>query len=165
MILRLALDLPEDATYVRTARLLSRTLLEDIKVVKGDISDVEVIVSELCSNVVRHAQSKAMHFVVTLEYYEPEVIITVKDQGGGFVQGDVLPAGTSRSDGAGGERYGGYGMSLIEGLSDRLDFTTTQPHGTTVRVVKSLHYETQGDADKAAERDTDHGGIVTASKD
>ena len=105
------------------------------------IDDVETIVAELCANVILHARSKATHFLVTLEYYKPQIIITVADEGDGFAQADVLPAGTSRPGGTGGERYGGYGLSLIEGLSDKLDFAETDPHGTTVRVEKSLRYD------------------------
>lgn len=164
MILRLSLDLPEDTTYIRTTRLLSRCLLEDIKVNKATIDDVELIVTEMCSNVIRHAQSKETHFLVTLEYYKPQVVITVTDTGRGFIQEDVLPVGVARPDGEGGERYGGYGMSLLEGLSDKVDFSTTDPHGTTVRVEKNLHYNNEEDADEAAERDKKGGGVVTASK-
>ncbi len=164
MILRLSLDLPEDMTYVRTTRLLSRCLMEDIGVIKSTISDVEAIVDELCSNVVRHAQSKAKHFEVTLEYYKPQVVITVTDKGQGFDREGVLPVGTSRPDGEGGERLGGWGLTLLEGLSDKLDFTVTDPHGRTMRVEKALHYDTQGEADEATERDTDSGGQVTATK-
>ncbi|MGI4792163.1 MAG: ATP-binding protein [Janthinobacterium lividum] len=157
MILRLSLDLPEDLSYIRTTRLLSRTLLEDIKVVKEDMDDVEIIVGELCSNVVRHAHSKEKHYSVVLEYYEPRVVITVTDKGQGFGQEDVLPAGTVRPDEAGGERVGGFGLFLLEGLSDKLKFTATVPHGTTVHVEKKLRYETQGDANEAAERDMGEG--------
>ncbi|MDR3708060.1 MAG: ATP-binding protein [Capsulimonadaceae bacterium] len=163
MILRLSLDLPEDAAYIRTTRNLGRCLLEDLKVTESTILDVENIVGELCSNVIRHAQSKAMHFLVTLEYYKPKVVITVKDNGLGFVMDDMLPVGALRSDGNGGERLGGYGMILLEGLSDRLDFTETDPHGTTVRVEKNLRYESQGDADAATRRDTGHAGFATVS--
>lgn len=163
MILRLSLDLPEDLSYIRTTRLLSRTLLEDIKVVKADMDDVEMIVGELCSNVVLHAHSKEKHFNVLLEYFEPRIIITVKDKGEGFSQEDVSPAGTVHAEGTAAERYGGWGLSLVEGLSDNLKFTATVPHGTTVRVEKSLHYETQGDADEATERDTGSGVAVTGS--
>ena len=162
--MRLSLDLPEDEAYIRTTRLLSRTLLEDIKVNRTTIDDVETIVAELCSNVVRHAHSNVKHFVVTLECYKPQVVITVTDKGQGFAQADVLPIGTSRSDGKGGERLGGWGLTLLKGLSDKVDFTVTDPHGTTVRVEKDLHYETQGDADEAAERDTKSGVVVTMSK-
>ena len=165
MILRLSLDLPEDEHYIRTTRLLSRCLLVDLKVTSTTIDDVETIVAELCSNVVRHAESKATHFLVNLEYYKPQVVITVKDEGRGFVPGDVLPVGAMRPDGKGGERGGGYGLSLLEGLSDKVDFSTTDPHGTTVRVEKNLYYETHADAAEATDRDTNTGGSVTASKE
>ena len=165
MILRLSLDLPEDAAYVRTTRLLSRCLLDDLQVSKTTTDDVETIVAELCSNVVRHAQSKETHFLVTLEYFKPQVVITVTDAGEGFGQDDVLPVGTTRPDFGGGERLGGWGLTLLEGLSDKIDYTATEPHGTTVRVEKTLHYETEGAADEAEERDTDSGGVVAASRD
>ena len=71
----------------------------------------------------------------------------------------------SRPDFGGGERFGGGGLTLLEGLLDKSDYTATEPHGTTVRVEKKLHYETKGAADGAVERDTDTGGVVTASKD
>ena len=160
MILRLSLDLPEDERYIGTARLLSRALLKDIKVIAPIINDVENIVGELCSNVIRHAESKTTHFLVAIEYYEPKVVITVKDTGKGFVAEDVLPVGASRPDGSGGERVGGFGMSLLEGLADKLDFTDTDPQGTTVRVEKNLHYESLGDVTKAKSMDSSGGGDV-----
>ena len=165
MILRLSLDLPEDAAYVRTTRLLSRCLLDDLKVDRTTTDDVETIVAELCANVVRHARSKETHFLVTLEYFKPQVVITVTDAGEGFVPTDVLPVGTTRPDFGGGERLGGWGLTLLEGLSDKIDYTANVPHGTTVRVEKTLYYETEGAADEAAERDTDSGGVVEASRD
>ena len=147
MILRLSLDLPEDATYIRTTRLLSRCLLKGMRVTDTIIDDVETIVAELCSNVVRHAESKAAHFLMTLEYYRPVIVITVRDEGQGFAAGDVPAPGTSRADGEGGQRFGGYGLSLLEGLSDKISFTKTLPQGTTVRVEKNLRYKTQGEGE------------------
>ncbi len=160
MILRLSVNLPEDKAYIRTTRLLSRCLLEDISVVKADIDDVEIILSELCSNVIRHAHSQATHYQVTLEYYEPRVVITVIDQGQGFAPKDIAPPGTMRPELGGGERLGGFGLLLLEGLSDKLDFTETDPHGTTVRAEKSLHYATRADSDEAAKRDEGSGGMA-----
>jgi anti-sigma regulatory factor (Ser/Thr protein kinase) len=165
MILKLSLDLPEDVAYIRMTRLLSRCVLDEIKVIDHTVDDIENIIGELCSNVIRHAQSTAMHFLVTLEFYEPKLVITVTDTGKGFVLGDVEPVGTSRSDGNGGKRIGGFGLSILEGLADRVDFTETDPHGTTVRVEKHLRYETTADAKEAAKRDAESGAVVTASKD
>jgi len=152
--MQLSLVLPEDSTCIRATRLLSRSLLKEMKVVVPIIDDVETIVAELCSNVTRHAESKATHFLITLEYFKLKVVITVTDEGQGFVAKNVPLPGTVRSDNMGGERYGGFGMTLLQGLSDKIDFTATDPHGTTVRVEKNLLYETQADADKACARDT-----------
>jgi len=165
MILKLSLDLPEEASFVQTTRHLSRTLLEDIHVIKSDIDDVETIVAELCTNVIRHAKSKEKHFKVELQYFEPRVVIIVTDRGPGFNEQDISPVGTERPDGNGGVRIGGFGLTLLEGLTDKLDFSETDPHGTTVHAEKNLHYETPGDANDATERDKGSGGTVTISKD
>jgi len=96
-----------------------------------------MIVTKLCSNVIRHANFKDTHFLVTLEYYKPQFVITIKDTGRDFAQKDTLPVGAMRSGIDGSERYSGYGISLLEGLSDKVDFTETDPHGATVRVKKA----------------------------
>jgi serine/threonine-protein kinase RsbW len=153
MILRLTLDLPEDSTYIRTTRLLSQCLLNDLGVRPETIHDVESIVGELCSNVIRHAESKASHFLIVFEFYKPKIVITVTDKGKGFVM-DSLPApGTLRQDTDGNVRIGGYGLSLLEGLSDKVDFTETNPHGSTVRVEKNMLYATVEKAEEAAVQD------------
>ena len=165
MILQLSLSLPDDQTYIRTTRLLSRTLMEDMKVVKADIDDVETIVGELCSNVVRHAHLKSLHYKVALEYYEPRVVITVTDEGQGFDLEEISEIGAVRADLDGSERLGGFGLPLLEGLSDKIDFTETYPHGTTVRVEKKLHYETQIASNEAAFLDKGSGGQAVVSLD
>ncbi len=102
------LELPEDLAYVRITRVLGRALLEHLQAEKQDIDDVETLVGELCSNVLRHAQSNASRFQVTLEYHSDFVTVTVKYQGAGFSLADVPPAGTARADFGGGERLGGF---------------------------------------------------------
>jgi serine/threonine-protein kinase RsbW len=162
MILKLSLDLPDDLAFVHTARLLSRTLLHDIAVITPDIDDVETIMSELCTNVVRHAHTDRRYSVV-LEYYQPKVVITVTDTGTGFDPAHIRPVGTLRPDFGGKTRLGGFGMMILDGLSDRLDITETDPHGTTVRAEKNLHYLSLDAAASAAERDSRPGGAVAAS--
>lgn len=151
MILNLSLDLPEDGYYLRIARLLSRTLLEHLKVVERDIDDVEIVIGELCANVLRHAESDDGRFRVTLEYYDNRIEIAVEDKGHGFLLSSVAPVGSEREDFHGGRRMGGYGMALIQSLSDRVEFRPTDPHGTTASATKTLHYATQADADEAAQ--------------
>ncbi len=163
MILKLSLHLPEEEAFIRTTRLLSRATLDDLRVVKADIDDVETIVGELCSNAIRHSHSAGAHYTVGLEYFSSRVIVTVADEGCGFDPAKVATPGTSRPDGHGGSRVGGFGLSLLEGLSDKLDFISTEPRGTTVRAQKNLHYETKRDYDHAVGRSGDGNGHVVGS--
>ena len=96
MILKLSLDLPDDEAYIALTRQFGRGLLEYLSVVADDISDVETIVTELVTNVIRHAQSSKGRFQVILEYHADNVIITVIDSGHGFAFRDVPAIGTSR---------------------------------------------------------------------
>ncbi len=164
MILRLALELPEDLAYVRITRTLGRALLDFLQADPSDIDDIEILVGELCANVVRHAQSHDGKYQVTLEYFSDHVGIIVKDQGPGFQFKDVPLAGTQRADFGGGERIGGYGFHLIQSLSDRLEFYRTDPHGTTVCAEKKLRYRTDAAAADAARLNASEGhASVTTS--
>ncbi len=150
MILKLTLDLPEEQPYVRIMRMLSRTLLENLQTVEQDIDEIELVMGELCANVVRHAHSNTARFRVSLEYDADKVVVLVEDKGDGFAVENVAPAGTERPDFEGQPaRVGGYGLKLVETLSDRLEFQHTSPQGTTVRAEKQLHYKSAADADYA----------------
>jgi serine/threonine-protein kinase RsbW len=160
MILRLSLDLPEDGEFVRITRVLGRTLLEHLQVVDSDVADLELLVGELCTNVLRHARSNDGRFRVALEYHADRVDLTVQDTGEGFTFRDVPDAGTTRADTlAGGERIGGFGMGLVRALADKLEFHRTDPHGTTVQARVDLHYETRAAAEKAAAMEDDEAAL------
>lgn len=139
MIMKLTLELPEEQAFVRVGRVVGRTLLTQIGANTQDIDEIELVVGELCSNVVRHAHSTEQRFQVTLEYYDDRLVVSVVDQGEGFSRSTVAPAGTDRPDFNGGERIGGYGLHLVEALSHRLEFIPTDTTGTTVRAEMRLH--------------------------
>ena len=158
MILKLTLDLPEEQSYLRITRLLGRTLLEHLHAAEQDIDEIELVVGELCANVVRHARSTEHRFQVILEYYAEKIAITVQDKGEGFHIAEVAPVGSERPDFTGKpDRIGGYGLQLVELMSDRLEFQKTAPHGTTVRAEKTITYRTPADA-QAAETLAGQGG-------
>lgn len=77
MILRLSLGLPEDTTYIRTTRLLRRCLLQDIRVNRDTINDVELIVTELCSNVIR--QYSLLHSARSQQHPGPRHLLFVSE--------------------------------------------------------------------------------------
>lgn len=166
MILKLNLDLPEDSMYISLARIIGRDILQELHVVAEDIGDVETLVTELASNVVRHAHSVKGRFQVVLEYYADRIDITVIDTGGGFSFCDIPDIGTVRPDEEGHgevERIGGFGMLLLEGMSDKLTFRRTDPNGTTVCAEKRLRYETK-QADENAKDMNYEGAKVTITK-
>lgn len=161
MILNVSLDLPEDGAYLRIARRIGRTLLEDLGVVGSDIDDVEFVVGELCTNVIRHAQSSDGRFLITMEYFADNVAITVEDKGIGFSFKDVREVGTVRPDFDGQERIGGFGLDLVRQLADHLEFCRTDSVGTTVRAEKKLHYQSRAEAQHAEELDKSPGGEIS----
>jgi anti-sigma regulatory factor (Ser/Thr protein kinase) len=163
MILRLSVDLPQDRSYIKIIRLLGRTLLEHLKVVEKDIDDIEIVVGELCANVIRHSQSTDGRFQIGLEYAADRVGVVVEDKGKGFSFRDVPEVGSKRPDFGGGERLGGFGLQIIETLADRLEFHRTDPHGTTVRAEKLLHYQSPADAAEARRFSDSSGGAAHLS--
>ena len=166
MILKLSMDLPEDQDYMRLTRLLGRTLLEHLQVDEQDVVDLELMLGELCSNVIRHAHTCNGRFHVLLEYYADRVVVIVEDKGPGFSFKAVPEVGTLRPDNqAGGDRIGGFGLQLIESLADRIEFRRTDPHGTTVRAEKRLHYQNPDAAETAIRMDETAGhptGVISA---
>jgi len=161
MILKVSLDLPGDGTYLRIARRVGHTLLEEMGVVDLDIADIEFIVGELCTNVVRHAQTqKDSRFTVMLEYHADRVLIIVEDKGVGFPVSDAREIGSPRPDRDGTERLGGFGLSLIKQMADHIEFRRSDPHGTIVTAEKTLHYKTSADARDAKRLDQTGGGQI-----
>lgn len=161
MILKLMIDLPEEQSYVRATRLVGRTLLEHLKVVEQDIDEIELVVGELCANVVRHSRSTERRFRMGLEYHADRVVISVEDQGQGFSRESIPPVGAARPDfdAQAEQRIGGYGLKLVELLSDRLDFTHSDPHGTTVRAERRLRFRDDSSPDARG----DNIGVSSAS--
>ena len=159
MILKVSLELPGDGTYLRIARRIGHTLLEDLGVADQDIADIEFIVGELCTNVVRHAQATGdSRFLLVLEYHANRVAIIVEDQGVGFSPEDIQDVGTARPDRDGTERIGGFGLQLVRQMADHITFESSDSHGTTVFAEKALHYKTRADASSAEEMDAALGG-------
>ena len=66
-------------------------------------------------------------------------MVTVVDQGVGFDIDAVALPGSLRHEADGIERYGGYGLLLVKALADHVEFSRSEPQGTTVRAEKWLH--------------------------
>jgi len=140
MLAKLTLELPEDVARVRKARRAAVCLLEGEAVTPEDVDDVELVLGEICANVVRHAHSAQGLYRVTLELFPDRLGVTVEDRGAGFDPARIRPPGTERPETEGnGWRFGGLGLPLAQALTDHLVFCPTNPTGTTIYAEKRFH--------------------------
>lgn len=127
------IDLPAHSRHVALARNFVADLLREAGWTDDDqLDDLRLLVSEAVTNAVRAQAARDVDAGVRLDaaLYADRVEIVVADTGGGFdtpVEPPELPEPDI-------EREGGFGLPLIEALSDEAEFIPTEG-GTTVRVV------------------------------
>ena len=125
------LQLPRDEASIPVVRHLCRNALHGIGV-DGDCgADIEVALSEACTNALRHSEPGA-EYKVQVALDERQCVITVVDTGQGF------DGRSSRSDPAA-ER--GRGVELMRALVDRVNFQSDPEAGTIVRLEKDLDFQ------------------------
>jgi len=128
--IKLELQLPRDEASIPVARHLCRNALHGIGV-DGDCgADLEVALSEACTNALKHSGTGA-EYKVQVALDERHCVITVVDAGHGF------DGSSSRSDPAA-ER--GRGVELMRALVDRVNFHADGDSGTVVRLEKDLAF-------------------------
>jgi serine/threonine-protein kinase RsbW len=128
MRLTVRLDLPREAGSVPTVRRLLRSALAVLHVDRDSGADLELAITEACSNVIHHA-SGTETFEVILEVGEDRCTIDVLDDGAGFDPAAVGPPGT------GAER--GRGLFLIRALAENVQMRSAPRHGSLIHFEKS----------------------------
>jgi len=133
MELSLALTLPRDEQTVPVARHIVRNAMEQVGVESTCVYDVELALSEACTNVLLHS-GPGDQYVVRLDMEDEIGRIRVIDVGHGFDSarlraGDPLP-----------EAERGRGLGLMQALVDRVQFSTRPEAGTIVTLEKALTY-------------------------
>lgn len=145
----LTFNLPEAIPYITSLRNTVRCLLQDVGIRQQDIDDLESIIGELATNAVRHA--KGGNYYVAIELRGDQVTVTVTDNGVGFIVEGIAEAGTSRPDELSstdeGSRIGGFGLLLIHSLCDDVDISCQKPHGTIVRLHKTVRHTKDAKSD------------------
>ena len=130
MEINLKLCLPRDELSIPIARHICRNALAEVGVQRDCSSDIEVAVTEACTNVLVHAGPGDVY----------EVHLTIDDE---LCTIRVVDAGTGLDDGAlegvpedGAES--GRGVILMRALVDRVLFTSRPEAGTIVHLEKAL---------------------------
>jgi serine/threonine-protein kinase RsbW len=137
MELSLALTLPRDEQTVPVARHIVRNAMEQVGVESTCVYDVELALSEACTNVLLHS-GPGDQFVVRLDLEDRLGVIRVIDVGHGFDSAKLQAADTAL------EAERGRGVGLMQALVDRVDFTSRPEAGTIVTLEKVLTYDDEG---------------------
>lgn len=96
-------------------------------------ADIEVALSEACTNVILHA-APGDQYELAVEVDEASCVIRIIDRGEGF---DPDALGDPADDSA----ESGRGVALMHALVDNVQFESRPEAGTIVHLEKSLHYE------------------------
>lgn len=131
MRMTVRLDLPSEARSIPAVRRLLRSALAVLQVDHRTGEDLEIAVTEACTNVVRHA-SGAETFEVRLDVDDDRCAIDVCDDGYGFDPTAV----TTESPDASSER--GRGLFLIRSLGENVRMHSVPRRGSLIHFEKSF---------------------------
>jgi serine/threonine-protein kinase RsbW len=126
--------LPHEEASVPVVRHLISAALARLGVSAACSSDVELAVSEACTNVLKHASDDEDEYEVQVQISPEECRIEVADKGEG-----ADPETLARTGGL--EDEGGRGIQLMRALVDQLHFVARPDRGLCVRLLKELTLE------------------------
>ncbi|MFI6516714.1 ATP-binding protein [Spirillospora sp. NPDC050679] len=149
MELNLDLRLPRDAASVPAVRQLLDSALETLGVEESIRGDIELMLSEACGNVIRHAEA-GDDYTVRVTIVDERCVIKVIDSGRGF---DVEAV---RGPDPAAEH--GRGMMIMRALADDVRFRSFPESGALVALEKHLRYGAGSLGGKLSEATLDHPG-------
>jgi serine/threonine-protein kinase RsbW len=124
--------LPRDELSVPVARHLAKGAMEELGVAQTCADDIQVALSEACTNVILHAGPGDVYEVV-VDVDDRCCTIRVIDRGVGFDAGEARLDAEDSSE-------SGRGMGLMHALVDEVLFETKAEAGTIVHLEKRLEY-------------------------
>ena len=135
MQLELTIALPRQPRSVVVARHLVRAAMMEMGVSDDCVHEIEVAVSEACTNVLEHAGPSA-EYEVRLQVLEDRCVLRVVDIGQLRRRLRLALA----SDPADEDAVDGDGVLLMQALADRVGLATLPERGTVVSLEKRLVY-------------------------
>ncbi|MFP5377317.1 MAG: ATP-binding protein, partial [Acidimicrobiia bacterium] len=130
MEINMALLLPRDARTVPVARHICREALRELGVDPDCVADIEVALTEACTNVLEHSRA-GEEYEVQVQLDDRHCVIRVVDQGEGFDADAPVPRAEESAE-------SGRGIALMRALVDHVKFESRPQEGTIVRHQKQL---------------------------
>ncbi|WP_067457501.1 ATP-binding protein [Actinomadura macra] len=131
MEISLDLLLPRDAASVPASRKILDAALQALGVEDQICDDIELMLTEACSNVIQHAEN-GDGYTVRATILDRRCVIKVIDSGPGF-EPETIPL-----PGPGAER--GRGVLIMRTLADDVRFSSVPDDGALVALEKRLRY-------------------------
>ena len=132
MRIQLALTLPREEISVPLTRHVVSAALLTAGVEPTCVHEVEVALSEACTNAVKHAV-EGISYEVMVGISDEQVAIDVVDSGSGFGQRHVSTGHDHWAE-------NGRGVALINALSDLAIFDSVEGEGGSVHMTKALRW-------------------------
>ncbi|MFC7586765.1 ATP-binding protein [Nonomuraea antimicrobica] len=127
----MALRLPRDAASVPLIRQMLDGTLRSLGVDPQVRDDIELMLTEACANVIKHAEPSD-NYTVSASVHDHLCVIKVVDAGNGFDARKVLDPEP--------EADHGRGIQIMRALADDIRFTNRREHGAVVCLEKHLRY-------------------------
>ena len=137
MHLTLSLTLPRDELTVPVARPVIRSSMREIGVEDDCVGDIELALTEACTNVLKHS-GPGDQYDVSLSVDPKIATLRVIDSGRGFDFG-TLEGGDAETT-----AEQGRGVQLMHALVDQLRFTSVPEEGTIVHLEKQISFDPSG---------------------
>jgi len=128
-------NLPNEIGYERIAMECSASFARIVGFVPERIEDLKTVVSEACLNAMEHGNKGApdARVIVTMNYKENAIIVSVIDEGTGVDKIPAEPDIKKKIEKL--ETPRGLGIFLIKQLADQVDLNQMTKDGHVVRMV------------------------------
>lgn len=130
----LVLELPSEAALANVVRAVVRSVAEscpDVRLEPRELDEIEVVLQEACTNVVRHAHGldRTKPFRVDVRRRPDALVIEVRDHGAPFDLDAVAPPDPESL------REGGYGVHIMRSWMDEVS-VRREAGGNVLRLVR-----------------------------
>lgn len=148
MEIKFTLLLPRDALSVPVVRRVLNSSMRTLGVADECLTDIEIALTEACTNVLDHAATDDEYEVVA-GLDDSHCVIDVVDAGRGF---DAEKLGLAEADPSAEE---GRGIQLIRALVDKVHFRSRPETGMIVHLEKELRFTDGSPLQRLADRGAD----------
>jgi serine/threonine-protein kinase RsbW len=141
------LQLPAESQNLYIIRKFILGIAKNMRVSEEDTFQIELMVDEACSNIVKHAYKNISLpeeiIQITIKKNAESIEIMIVDRGIGFDPNAIKSPDIGKH--AKRVRPGGLGLHLIKTLSDELYFRINPQVHNEVKIIKFLKHQSTGD--------------------